>query len=64
MQAAGDIFLGWMTGPQGRAYHWRQLRDMKGSAEVAGMSPRELRRYAEPCGTALARTPAPATGSP
>lgn len=55
MQAAGDIFLGWMTGPQGRAYYWRQLRDMKGSADVAGMSPAELRRYAELCGTALAR---------
>ncbi|WP_041822032.1 DUF2252 domain-containing protein [Streptomyces davaonensis] len=55
MQAAGDIFLGWMTGPQGRAYYWRQLRDMKGSAEVAAMGPRQLRRYAELCGTALAR---------
>ncbi|OSZ55474.1 hypothetical protein OQI_38305, partial [Streptomyces pharetrae CZA14] len=37
LQAAGDIFLGWMTGPQGRSYYWRQLRDMKGSADVAGM---------------------------
>ncbi|MGW5640634.1 DUF2252 domain-containing protein [Streptomyces sp. NPDC003832] len=55
MQAAGDIFLGWMTGPQGRAYYWRQLRDMKGSVEVAAMGPGELRRYARLCGTALAR---------
>ncbi|MFJ5778785.1 DUF2252 domain-containing protein [Streptomyces sp. NPDC093094] len=55
MQAAGDIFLGWMTGPQGRAYYWRQLRDMKGSADVAGMSPRDLAGYARLCGTALAR---------
>ncbi|AZP17260.1 DUF2252 domain-containing protein [Streptomyces aquilus] len=55
LQAAGDIFLGWMSGPQGRAYYWRQLRDMKGSAEVAGMSPAELTTYARLCGTALAR---------
>ncbi|SEQ93806.1 Uncharacterized conserved protein, DUF2252 family [Streptomyces sp. yr375] len=55
LQAAGDIFLGWMTGPQGRAFYWRQLRDMKGSADVAGMSPADLLAYARLCGTALAR---------
>ncbi|MEU7060580.1 DUF2252 domain-containing protein [Streptomyces sp. NPDC046197] len=55
LQAASDIFLGWMTGPQGRAFYWRQLRDMKGSAEVAGMCPKELPVYAGLCGTALAR---------
>lgn len=55
LQAASDIFLGWMTGPQGRAFYWRQLRDMKGSTEVAGMSPADLTAYARLCGTALAR---------
>ena len=55
MQAAGDIFLGWMSGPQGRAFYWRQLRDMKGSADIAGMSPSDLHAYARLCGTALAR---------
>lgn len=55
LQAAGDIFLGWMTGPQGRAFYWRQLRDMKGSADVESMSPAELSSYARLCGTALAR---------
>ncbi|MFJ5305813.1 DUF2252 domain-containing protein [Streptomyces sp. NPDC088350] len=55
LQAASDIFLGWMTGPQGRAFYWRQLRDMKGSADVAGMGPAELLGYARLCGTALAR---------
>ncbi|WP_406329325.1 DUF2252 domain-containing protein [Streptomyces sp. NBC_00203] len=55
LQAASDIFLGWMTGPQGRAFYWRQLRDMKGSADVAGMNPRDLRTYARLCGNALAR---------
>ncbi|MER7821503.1 DUF2252 domain-containing protein [Streptomyces sp. NPDC096097] len=55
MQAAGDIFLGWTTGPAGRHFYARQLRDMKGSAEVAGMPPELLGRYAELCGRALAR---------
>ena len=55
LQAASDIFLGWMSGPQGRAYYWRQLRDMKGSADVAGMDPTTLLAYARLCGTALAR---------
>ncbi|MEY9990812.1 uncharacterized protein (DUF2252 family) [Streptomyces sp. V4I8] len=55
LQAASDIFLGWMSGPQGRAFYWRQLRDMKGSADVAAMSPDGLLAYARLCGTALAR---------
>lgn len=55
MQAAGDIFLGWMTGPEQRHFYWRQLRDMKGSAEVDAMSPAQLRDYAALCGRALAR---------
>ncbi|MDX6361541.1 DUF2252 domain-containing protein [Streptomyces sp. NPDC058274] len=55
LQAVGDIFLGWMTGPQGRPYYWRQLRDMKGAADVGAMNPDELLNYARLCGTALAR---------
>ncbi|MFB7369600.1 DUF2252 domain-containing protein [Streptomyces sp. NPDC056222] len=54
-QAASDIFLGWMTGPEKRHFYWRQLRDMKGSAEVETMSPAMLRAYAGLCGRALAR---------
>ncbi|MFC8433963.1 DUF2252 domain-containing protein [Streptomyces sp. NPDC057253] len=55
LQSASDIFLGWMSGPQGRAFYWRQLRDMKGSADVMGMSPSDLTAYAGLCGTTLAR---------
>ncbi|MGY0486923.1 DUF2252 domain-containing protein [Streptomyces sp. WG-D5] len=55
LQAASDIFLGWMTGPQGRSFYWRQLRDMKGSADVSAMPPDELLAYGRLCGTALAR---------
>ncbi|MFF9345268.1 MULTISPECIES: DUF2252 domain-containing protein [unclassified Streptomyces] len=54
-QAASDIFLGWMTGPEQRHFYWRQLRDMKGSAEVETMTPALLRDYARLCGRALAR---------
>jgi uncharacterized protein (DUF2252 family) len=55
MQAASDIFLGWFRGTGGRDFYWRQLRDMKGSANVEGMSPDELVIYAGLCGWALAR---------
>lgn len=55
LQAESDIFLGWMSGPQGRAFYWRRLRDTKGSPDVAGMSPSDLRAYARLCGTTLAR---------
>jgi uncharacterized protein (DUF2252 family) len=56
MQAASDIFLGWSKGEQAnRYYYWRQLRDMKGSAEVESMPPRALEFYAGLCGWTLAR---------
>jgi Uncharacterized protein conserved in bacteria (DUF2252) len=55
MQAGSDIFLGWLRGPAGRDFYWRQLRDMKGSAKVDTMSPEELALYAGLCGWALAR---------
>jgi hypothetical protein len=56
MQAASDIFLGWLRGPAGRDFYWRQLRDMKGSAKVDAMSPDELALYAGLCGWAHARS--------
>ncbi|MFD5033002.1 DUF2252 domain-containing protein [Streptomyces sp. NPDC058405] len=55
LQAAGDLFLGWVTGPEGRHFYWRQVRDMKTSAGVDDMSPSLLHDYAKLCGTALAR---------
>jgi uncharacterized protein (DUF2252 family) len=55
MQAASDIFLGWFRGTGGRDFYWRQLKDMKGSANVEGMSPHELVIYAGLCGWTLAR---------
>ncbi|HXZ05999.1 MAG TPA: DUF2252 domain-containing protein [Ktedonobacteraceae bacterium] len=54
MQAASDIFLGWMTF-NGRDYYARQLRDMKFSAEVETMDPVMFTGYVELCAATLAR---------
>jgi uncharacterized protein (DUF2252 family) len=55
MQAASDIFLGWSTGPQGRFFYVRQLRDMKGSATIETMTLQMLTTYSRLCGETLAR---------
>ena len=56
MQAASDIFLGWMTGkPGGRQFYWRQLRDMKGSIETELLKAPGLEILATLCGWTLAR---------
>ncbi len=57
MQAAGDPFLGWShsTGTPGYDFYVRQLRDMKGSIEAAGLTPEALSDYASICGGVLAR---------
>ncbi len=57
MQAAGDPFLGWCTakGKESVDFYVRQLRDLKGSIETAGLTPDELRSYANICGGVLAR---------
>jgi uncharacterized protein (DUF2252 family) len=56
MQAASDIFLGWTKGhEENRFLYWRQLRDMKASADVESMDPSFLALYARICGWTLAR---------
>ena len=56
MQAASDIYLGWTKGPVANRYlYWRQLRDMKASADVESLSPAALGFYAHWCGWTLAR---------
>src|SRR5215216_4423187 len=56
MQAASDIYLGWTKGADAtRHFYWRQLRDMKASAEVEAMAPLGLNFYAGVCGWTLAR---------
>jgi len=60
MQAVSDIFLGWQREAGdvdgiARDFYWRQLRDWKGSADVAQMDPMRFMAYADLCGWTLAR---------
>jgi uncharacterized protein (DUF2252 family) len=55
MQAASDIFLGWVRGEGGRDFYVRQLHDMKGSADLETIQPTALTAYARLCGATLAR---------
>src|SRR5664279_1956099 len=55
MQAASDIFLGWLHVTSGidgeeRDFYGRQLKDWKGSAEIDQMVPEGLSIYGELCG--------------
>ena len=60
MQAASDIFLGWLhieSGLDGkpRDFYGRQLKDWKGSAEIEQMVPQAMATYGKLCGWTLAR---------
>jgi uncharacterized protein (DUF2252 family) len=60
MQAASDIFLGWLHVESGldgesRDFYLRQLKDWKASAEIEQMKPRRLSNYGRLCGWTLAR---------
>jgi uncharacterized protein (DUF2252 family) len=60
MQAASDIFLGWIRTKEGldgrpRDFYVRQLWDWKTSADLDTILPRGLEVYAEACGWTLAR---------
>jgi hypothetical protein len=60
MQAASDVFLGWVRVAEDldgrpRDYYVRQLWDSKASAPVDTMPPGGLAAYADICGWTLAR---------
>jgi uncharacterized protein (DUF2252 family) len=60
MQASSDIFLGWLRidaglDGQARDFYVRQLKDWKGSAEIARMVPSGMAAYGRLCGWTLAR---------
>jgi uncharacterized protein (DUF2252 family) len=55
MQSSSDIFLGWTQGRRGYHFFGRQLRDMKFSVPVEGVSAVQAKLYAGICGTVLAR---------
>ena len=60
MQPASDLFLGWGTGPKGRQFYLRQLRDVKLSPLVETYDAEMLSIYAKACGWVLARAHAKA----
>lgn len=62
MQAASDVFLGWTTGPAGRHFYVRQLRDMKASADLENFDAETLRAYGQACAWTLARAHAKSGG--
>jgi uncharacterized protein (DUF2252 family) len=55
MQPASDIFLGWLTGYEGRHFYGRQLRDAKIKPLVETFDDEMLLLYARLCGWSLAR---------
>ncbi len=56
MQATSDIFLGWhRSGRSNLDMYWRQLKDMKGSADVASLDKAGLKAYLGVCSWCLAR---------
>jgi uncharacterized protein (DUF2252 family) len=59
MQAASDVFLGWIA-DRGRRYYVRQVREIRIKPEVEILNADDLTRYAEWCGWALARAHAKA----
>jgi uncharacterized protein DUF2252 len=60
MQPASDVFLGWVTGPKGRHFYVRQLRDAKIKPLIETFDAEDLLIYGEACGWALARSHAKA----
>lgn len=55
IQAASDIFLGWLRAGDGHDYYVRQMRDMKLSIPLEEFDAGGLARYADLCGWTLAR---------
>ncbi|MDX6476605.1 MAG: hypothetical protein QOH95_2116 [Gaiellaceae bacterium] len=60
MQAASDILLGWLASKvnidgKPRDFYVRQLRDWKGSVDIAKTNSRALRSYSRLCAATLAR---------
>jgi len=55
LQSASDVFLGWTQDDSGRAYYFRQLRDMKMKIDLNGMTTPNWLEYVDVCAWALAR---------
>ncbi|MBR0670544.1 DUF2252 domain-containing protein [Neoroseomonas soli] len=55
MQPASDLFLGWVTGVNGKQFYVRQLRDAKIKPLIETFDGEMLELYARICGWSLAR---------
>ena len=55
MQPASDLFLGWVTGPGGKQFYFRQLRDAKIKPLVETFDEELMEIYGKVCGWSLAR---------
>jgi uncharacterized protein (DUF2252 family) len=60
MQPASDLFLGWVTAPNGKEFYVRQLRDAKIKPLVETFDDDLLLLFAKACGWVLARAHAKA----
>ena len=60
MQPASDLFLGWVTGANGKQFYVRQLRDTKIKPLVETFDSNLLALFATTCGWVLARAHAKA----
>jgi hypothetical protein len=54
VQPASDMLLGWVTGPNGRHFYVRQLRDAKLKFEVETFHKAGMKLFAWSCGQSLA----------
>ena len=54
VQVASDVFLGYNALDEGQHYYWRQLRDMKASAEIATLGQKQFDAYVRACAWCLA----------
>jgi uncharacterized protein (DUF2252 family) len=55
VQLDSDIFLGWSTLKDvDQHYYWRQLKDMKASAEIGVLGPKSFTEYVDICAWCLA----------
>jgi uncharacterized protein (DUF2252 family) len=60
LQPAADLFLGWVTGTEGRQYYVRQLRDVKLTPLIETYDSDMLAIYGKMCGWVLAHAHAKA----
>jgi len=54
VQLESDLFLGWSSLPDDQHFYWRQLKDMKASAEIGMLGAEAFTQYIDACAWRLA----------